>query len=158
MQMTKLLTPATNAYLLEPAPQHLHSEALEWLSDLEFYKTEIIFLTKLLDIAFLRVTSDENLKLLKALEKKVRSFREQTLDDLHQRVTEHEKHLSELDEDLFKKNKPKVDEEHHNRYKEFVAFAEEIKELKKEIFTLVEVQMKRSKQASMDVANGNSIF
>jgi hypothetical protein len=117
--MTKLLTPVTGAYLLEPAPQHLHNEALEV---------------------------------------KVRSFREQTLDDLHQKVTAHESHLSKLDEDLFKRNKPKVDEEHHNLYKEFVGFAEEIKELKKEIFTLVEMQMKRSKQASMEVENGDSIF
>lgn len=156
--MTKQLTQATGAYLLQPAPQHLHNEALEWLSDLEFYKTEISFLTKLLDIAFLRVTSDENLNQLKALERKVRSFREKTLDDLHLLITKHENHLSKLDEDVFKKKKYEIDEEHRNHYKDVVDFAEEIKELKKEIFTLVEVQMKRSKQASREVANGDSIF
>lgn len=156
--MTKLLSPTNGAYLLGPAPEHLHRESLNWLSELEFYKTEIAFLTKLLDIAFLRITSGQNLDELNVLEKKVRSFREKRLDELHNKIMRHENHLSELDEDVFKKNKPEIDEEHHSQFRDMTTFTDNIKELKKEIFALVETQLKRTKKVSRDFEDGISVF
>jgi GTPase involved in cell partitioning and DNA repair len=136
----------------------LHQEALIWLSEIEFYKTEIIFLTKLLDIAFLRVTSAGNLERMKLLEKKINDFREKTLDDLHAKVISHENQISALDEDEFQKNKSAVDEVHHGHFREIMTFKNEVRELKKEIFELVENQLKRAKKTSMHFADGNSIF
>ena len=158
MTMTKLLSPVTGAYLLEPAPDMLHQDATQWLSDLEFYKTELAFLAKILNIAFLRVSSQQQLRGLKSLENKVKLFSEHSLDKLHEQVIRHENHLSELSEDKFKKNRKAVIEEHQAQFGEMRTFSDDVRDLKKEIFAVVENQLKRTKTVTGDLENGKLVF
>src|SRR5689334_6675809 len=99
--MATLLNPASSKYLLNPAPGFLHNEVTAWLSELAFVETEIQFLSKLLNSAFLRATSKEKIIELSDLDKKVKDFKTKNLDTLKQALANHEHELSLLDLDTF---------------------------------------------------------
>ena len=142
--MTTLVAPVKTDHLLPAAPEHLHQDATEWLSDLEFCRTELSFLIKLLDKTFLRVRGTQRLDDLSILEKKVRALRAKPLKQLHDAVILHEQHLASLDLDEFSLNRQSIVEEHAKHELGVTAFMRTIKKIKKEIFDFVEAEIKTS--------------
>jgi hypothetical protein len=140
--MTILLSPATSDYLLEPAPDHLHQDATEWLSDLEFCKTELSFLNKLLDKTFLRSSATQMQNDLAALDNRVKFFRTVSLKKLHDEIINHERRLAVLDEDVFSMDRESIIKEHEKQEVAVNTFMETVKKLKKEIFAFVEQEIK----------------
>jgi hypothetical protein len=153
-KMKKLIAPAKSNFMLQVGHDYLHHETTEWLSELEFCKTELSFLTKLLDKAFLRVRGKLKVNELTEIEKKVKSFRTKTLKLLHDGIIAHEQHLGALDELTFKQDEESTREEHRKYSSAMKEFTLSIKEIKKEIFEIVETQVKLVKKVANDYEDG----
>jgi lipase chaperone LimK len=141
--MTALLSPATGDYLLMPAPEQLHQEAVEWLSDLEFYATELNFFSHLLTTTRLVAESPAVEDQLTRLEKKVDRFREKRLSPLRQSLVAFEKHLSDLDLETFHARQEPIQTEHRELNRSLREFWTDLKQLKSDLFRFVEEQMKK---------------
>jgi hypothetical protein len=142
--MSTLIESPKSDYLLQPHPSDLHNEATEWISDLEFCKTELIFLNKLLDKSFLKTKGKERLADLLAFEKKIRFFRANTLKSIHSEVIVHERHLASLDENVFAQDEQSIREEHERINTSVNAFMGTVRKIKKEIFDFVEKELFRT--------------
>jgi len=152
--MTSLLSAPTGKYLLEPAPEYLYQEATEWLSEFEFFKTELAFLSNLMNVAFLRVTTRQKLNDFNRLSAKLNLFREVFLQQLHDELIIHERHLAALDLDRFSLDKDAIHEEHQAKFARVKSFMKDIKGLKMEIFSLVEKQMRATKKITKEFEEG----
>ncbi|MCX6275453.1 MAG: hypothetical protein NTV09_09630 [Bacteroidetes bacterium] len=153
--MTHLLNPATGKYLLNPAPEHLHDEVVQWQSDIEFYNTELIFLGKLIDKAFLRITSAPKMAELKTLEEKLKSVQQETIGELRSKFIQHEHELSTLDMDIFKMRRKRVEEAHKRHWEMLNSFVGKTRQLKNEVFGFVEKQLKLSKEVKAEYESGS---
>jgi len=142
--MKSLLTPAKSTYLLEQGPDYLHQETTEWLSELEFCKTELSFLAKLLDKAFLRVSDAQKLSDLASLEKKVKAVRTLTLQTVQEEVIKYERILSRIDQDQFFMNKQSMMGQHLLNAQKVKDFMSTVRKIKAEIFKTVEQQLKQA--------------
>jgi hypothetical protein len=131
-----------NKYLHKADLNELHADTIEWLSDLEFCKTELSFLFKLLDKYFLRVRGDEKLNELFILESRVKSFRTEILKDLFEEINNHEKHLASLDENMFTNDEQSIRDEHEKYTLSIKAFMGSVKKVKKYLFDFVEIELK----------------
>lgn len=90
--MEALITPKTN-YLLEAGLEVLHHESKEWLSELDFMKSELRFFMKLLNSKVFILEKDQQRQhIFKNMDKLAGSV----LQDLEQEVKTHEKSLSTL--------------------------------------------------------------
>ncbi|MCX6290982.1 MAG: hypothetical protein NT126_04395 [Bacteroidetes bacterium] len=134
--------PADNKYLLQPSIQQLHDDANVWLSELEFYKTELSFLSKIFEKYFLRIKGNYKLIDLITLELRVKSFRSKKLADLYKDILDHENHLSDLEADLPVQDEQATREEHKKHEEDFREFTGEVKNLKREVFSFVEKELK----------------
>lgn len=143
--MTTLIERPKSDYLLMPHQADLHEDAMEWLSDLEFCKTELSFLNKLLDKSFLRVKGAQKLSELLAFEKKIRLFRSNSIKNIHDRVVHHEQRLEELDENMFAQDEQEIREDHKKINADVMTFMGNVKKIKKEIFDFVEKELKQLK-------------
>ena len=144
--MTMLLEQEKGAYLLKPPMESLHHEVTEWLSELDFCKAELAFLSKVLDKYFLRVKGSQKLSDLFVMEKKVKAFRSNALKEIHHVVIHHEQHLAALDEDKFSQDEQAIREEHRKHSERMKTFLGSIRKIKKEIFSFVEKELKQAKK------------
>lgn len=153
--MTTLISASKNDFLLQEHPVNMHEETMEWLSELEFCNTELEFLNMLLNKASLNRVSIKKLNDLDVLDKKVKLFRRKTIREINDSVTEHENHLSSLDENAFAQDAHLIKQEHTKMNMSVKAFMGTVRKVKKEIFDFVEAQMKLSKKISKDFEEGN---
>jgi hypothetical protein len=142
--MTTLLSPAKSDYLLEMDFSSLHSESIEWLSEIEFCNTELAFLEKLMNKAFLRVNNVNKLQELNALERKGKELKTQSLKKLYNEVIIHERNLASFDENMFSMNEQSLRDEHHKQKSGVADFMATFKSFKKAVFELVEEQIRQS--------------
>jgi hypothetical protein len=140
--METLLTPPDKEYLLQTGLSDLHHEATEWLSELEFCKTELTFLNKLLDKFFLKTKGSQKISELTNIEIKIKAFRNKTLKNLHQAIISHEQHLGVLDEILSEQDEESIREEHRKYDTDIKNFMNDIKKIKKELFAFVGTELK----------------
>jgi hypothetical protein len=152
--MTTLIPVPKNDFLLQEHPVNMHEETMEWLSELEFCKTELAFLSKLLNKALFNTGSIRKISELDMLDKKIKVFKEKTLKEIHDSVIRHELHLASLDENAFAQAYL-IKQEHNKKSMSVKAFMSSVKRVKKEIFDFVERQMKQSKKIAKDFEEGN---
>jgi len=152
--MNKLISNSTN-YLLKPGHDQLFLETKEWKSDLEFYKTELAFLDKLLDKTFLRITTHAETIELESLTSEIRNLVDNKLEPLFRKVLSHEKYLGTMEKETFSKSEDSLWEEQGKIGGEIYSFISEVKILKQNIFKSVEEIMRIAKNASSDFMNGN---
>lgn len=136
--MTKLITPSKNEYQLQIGLNTLHAETIEWLSEIEFGKTELSFLNKLLDKYFLRIEDTARLSALFDLDKRLKGFKLNDLKLLHKVMVMHENRLDALDENMFSQDEQMVRDEHATIKLKAEVFTDNIKKIKREIFDFVE--------------------
>ena len=154
--MTELLTPAKTDYLLpeSEAPVQHHREVTDWLSEMEFFKTELDFFSHLLDNAWLRVVRAQTTVELESLEKKMMGFTGKELPALHEALVMHEKLLAAKDLETIEKSNDQLAKDHAQLGKAMGDFTSLLKELKKELFDLVEKQLRQAKQIVLDYESG----
>src|SRR4051812_1728233 len=99
--MATLISSANNHFLLQPHPVNMHDETIEWLSEMEFCKTELIFLTRLLNKSFLKAMTKKEISSVTLLGKRTHTFYQKTWKQLYDSIVVHEKHLASLDENSF---------------------------------------------------------
>lgn len=153
--MTKLISAPTNEFLLQEHPVNMHVETTDWLSELEFCKTELSFLTNLLKKVFLNANNKKRMSEAASLEKKVKLFSEKTLKELHGSVIKHEQHLASLDENAFAQDESVIKKEHGKEKLSVIAFMGSVKKVKKEVFDFFEVQMKQTKKIISEFEEGS---
>lgn len=133
----KTLTSAKNSFLLEAPLEVLHSESLEWLEEVEFWKDEAAFFYALIIEKTKQNPSVFKTKEAKDVEKHLINVSSEKIDDLKIEVASHESFLSRLMDD------PKLDEQlYRARHKAIAskihAFEQEFKKMKRKIFLLSE--------------------
>jgi len=133
--MTTLLAPPKNDFLLQTGISELHSDVICWLDEVEFYKTEISFLIKLMNRHLLRINQSEKVNALLELEKKVKNYRTVKLSKMMLALYDLESQLSKLDESLFSQDEQLIREEHKNDADEITV---SIRKLKLEVFAFIE--------------------
>jgi len=141
--METLLAPPEK--ILQTGMDELHRETIDWVMELEFCKTELSFLGKLLDKYFLKIKGNQQLSELTKLDIKVRAFRGTTLNFLHRELVSHEKHIAELEEKKVRQQDEQIVREEHlkfdNDVKDFMRY---VKNIKNEVFRFVEKELKSS--------------
>ncbi len=90
--METLTTPKTN-YLLEAGLDVLHSESREWLSEVEFLKSELRFFMKLLNSKVFSIGKDQQRQ---HIFKNMDNLATSVIYELEHEVKSHEKNLSVL--------------------------------------------------------------
>lgn len=153
--MKKLISTAKSTYLLTEHPVNMHVETTDWLSDIEFCKTELAFLAKLQNRVFLNANNKRKINQATALDKKIKLFREKTLLKIHDSIIKHENHLASLDENAFTQDRHVIAEEHKKHKLSVNAFMGSVKKIKKEVFDFIEMQMVQSKKAIKEFEEGS---
>jgi hypothetical protein len=136
--MTTLLAPPKNDFLLQTGISELHSDVIRWLDEIEFYKTEVSFLIKLMNRHLLRINQSEKVNSLLELEKRVKNYRTLKLSKVMLALYDLESHLSRLDEVLFSQDEQMIREDHKKLKNETDEITLTIKKLKLEVFAFIE--------------------
>ncbi len=152
--MTALLSQAKNDYLLQVGIDYLQHESIEWISELDFAETELSFLSNLLNKAFLFTKDDQKINELNILEGKVLLIKNNSLKQIKDKLILHEEHLGNLEEDLKSVNEQFIREEHINNKSVIISFLDSLKDIKKEIFEIIEIQLKKNKKIMNEFEQG----
>lgn len=133
----KNITSAKNTFLLEAPLEVLHSQSLEWLEEIEFWKDEAAFFYTLIIEKTKQNPSVFKTKESKDMEKHLIYVSAEKIEDLKMEVVSHERFLSRIMDD------PKLDEQlYRARHKaiatKILAFEREFKEMKRKVFLISE--------------------
>ena len=140
----KNITSPKSTFLLEAPLEVLHSESLEWLEEVEFWKDEAAFFYSLIIEKTKKDPSAFKTKEAKDVEKHLIHVSAEKIDDLKMEVQAHERFLSKL------MDNPKLDEQlYRSRHKAITgkihAFNFEFKEMKRKIFLVAENAVPKKK-------------
>jgi len=144
----KQITSAKKAFLLEAPLEVLHTESLEWLEEIEFWKDESSFFYSLIIGKTKQNPSAFTTKASKDIEKHLIYVSAEKLDDLKIEVQAHERFLArimdniKIDEQLYRIRHKAIAEKIH-------AFETEYKEMKRTIFLTVEKAVIKKKIISV---------
>ena len=136
--MTKLLSPAKKMFLLMEHPVNMHDELTQWISELEFCKTELLFFQKLLNKYFLKISVEKKIGKFNILENKLKKFQNDKFYKIYDALIAHEHQLSDLDKDKFSTLEKLITIEHKKHKTDFVTFMNNMKVIKVEIFDFIE--------------------
>ena len=133
----KNLTSPKSTFLLEAPLEVLHSESLEWLEEVEFWKDEAAFFYTLIIEKTKENPSLSTTKEFKDVEKHLIYVSAEKIDDLRMEIQGHERFLTNLIDN------PKLNDQlYRSRHKiiteKIHAFEKEFREMKKKIFFLAE--------------------
>ncbi|MBK7854727.1 MAG: hypothetical protein IPJ79_07255 [Bacteroidetes bacterium] len=95
--MPKLLIENSNKFMLPPHPIHMHDDVVNWISELEFCKIELLFFRKLLKQSVIVTKSKKRLNAYYSLELKLKKFDEVNLKKILGDIRLHEHNLSEAE-------------------------------------------------------------
>lgn len=140
----KNLNSPKNSFLLEAPLEVLHSQSLEWLAEVEFWKDEAAFFYKIIIEKTKENPGAFRSKEAKEIEKHLIYVSAEKIDDLRLEIQTHERFLARLVEN------PKLDEQlYRSRHKAIAqkihAFEYEFKGMKKKVFLLSEKAGKKGK-------------
>ncbi|MFH6602668.1 hypothetical protein ACEZ3G_04210 [Maribacter algicola] len=124
-------------FIKETNWQELYVLTKHWKSDLLFYKDDLKFLHHLIDKYFIWITQKDNLEEVQKVGKGI-------LDDTREcesllaKVEEHLGHLASLSDDTSSKSATEFREEHQELEDAIAQFVKEVRENRKELFTITE--------------------
>ncbi|NNL08747.1 MAG: hypothetical protein HKP38_05945 [Croceitalea sp.] len=106
-----------------------------WKSDLLFYKDDLRFLHHLLDKYVIWITKEENLELVKGLQKSLHELK-LVVESLLEQIAEHQKNLGLLVTlaNIYKEKE--ANETHAQLEERFATFVKDFRENRKELFRL----------------------
>jgi hypothetical protein len=131
----KLLTSPKTVYLLEAGLEVLHEESLEWLNEITFWRDETAFFYSLI-VTRIPETLAETKKELEKIEKELISISTDELNELENKVTEHEKLLRYL-VDCREEDQSDYRQKHLELSQKIHLLEKRLKTLKKNIFGLI---------------------
>jgi hypothetical protein len=125
------------SYLLEASLEALHEESREWISEIEFWKREVSFFSKLISNKYVKSVLEGKKEIYDKASSRLKVYKENTLDELKKEVMEQEKILSEN----LKKNTSEESvyrERHKNLTDKIRNFKNEYQNIKKDFFIIME--------------------
>lgn len=137
MVMTDFRARPKAEFIKETNWQELYVLTKHWKSDLLFYKDDLKFLHHLIDKYFIWITQKDNLEEVQKVGKGI-------LDDTREcesllvKIEEHLSHLASLVEGSLENNSVEFREEHQELEDEIAKFVKEVRENRKELFTITE--------------------
>ena len=105
-------------------------------------------------MAWLRVIRAQTTVELESLEQKMMGFTGKELPDLQDALKTHERMLAAQDLEAFEKDHAELAADHAQLSKAMADFTVLLKELKKEVFVLVEKQLRLAKQIAQQYEEG----
>lgn len=108
-----------------------------WISDLEFYRDDLLFLHHLIDKYFICITKQENLDLVKELKLGLQEMTA-SVNDLLEKVSRHHVRLGFMVEDSNKKDAGIIISEHQHLEEEMKRFVKSFRKNRKETFKISE--------------------
>jgi len=127
-------------------PSSLHNETLRCISDLEFVKDEIQFLSDLIKEFTLELISSKHLEESKSIARDLSTY-EKTLEPLLKETENHKNNLQTLlDEIDIPDEEDEYQVEHNKIMHDVIAFNLKVRKLKSRIFDLIKEIMKVGKQ------------
>ena len=127
------------------SPEDMHSETVEWISELEFAKDEQLFLNNLVKHYTLQLIDNKNYEKSKKIVSAILDS-ENELITLLKKIQLHENQLDILD-DI---DQPKMEQAYKETHKELMVnmrdYLEQYRGLKKRLFKLISKVIKKEKQ------------
>lgn len=134
----KLLTSPKSMYLLDAGLDVLHSQTIEWMNEIAFWRDEAAFLYALVVKNTLKSIPVEGKETLEKIEKDLLSLTGGELDELQQIVAKHENFLGLLLENDYD-GEESYREKHRVLTVQFHDLEKRFKNLKREIFEFVKL-------------------
>ena len=130
---------------IRPKSDYLHTASWEqlyalgefWQKDLEFYQDEMRFYHDLIDKYFMWLMEDPNIEKVQTLIRQLRKMHEKGIE-LTDQVNKHQAQIEQLMENAFSHDDQKFREDHSHLEDEITEFVEELRTLKKEVFSITE--------------------
>lgn len=116
----------------------LHQESVQWLSTIEFWKTEFQFFRKLISKNFLRVTLVDKLQELEKFDKKLKHINSHELEPLDVELKKHEHYLNKLESGDSDVDDVTYRRTHTEAAQKMLAFENSMKKFKLELFQCIE--------------------
>ena len=136
----------THRYIEWISPEDMHAETVEWMSELNFAMDEQRFLNSLVKHYTLELVGDDNYAKSKELVGAILDA-ENELQIFIKEVQWHENQLEILVDDI---DQPKMEQAYKETHKELMGhmqeYLERYRDLKKRLFNLLTVVMKKDKQ------------
>jgi len=117
--------------------QELYILTDHWKSDLEFYKDDLRFLHHLIDKYIIWITKDDNLNLVKNIQKNLFEIRKKSMD-LMKEVTTHRGNLGLMVENPVQSSNPQFIEDHEALEDKMSKFVKLFRSNRKEVFSITE--------------------
>jgi hypothetical protein len=130
-----------NKYFKHASVEELHKMTRQWKSDLTFWKSESVFLYKLINKYFLQSAAVSKREHFENLLKRLNAFVDQTLATLEPELEDHEEKLAEFVKNQFALDEQALRETHQKLDHRIAEVAAHFRILKKEIFESVEKVM-----------------
>jgi hypothetical protein len=131
----KLLTAPKAKYLLEGGLEVLHSQSIEWLSEVAFWRDEAAFFHELVAEKTKKPMSLKAKDSFQKIESELVKLKTGELDELEDAVEAHEVYLDKLMQNIYK-DEESYREKHRALTYKFHITESQIKKLKKEVFKL----------------------
>lgn len=132
------------ALSLSARSQEIYVLCRHWESDLEFFRIETAFLHRLLDDYFVQLLSPERIEELKKTSQKLFEL-EKEENSVHQQIMTHMKQIELAAESVIPEDAEKLADEQATIESLLLKFINDYREVKKDMFTLVEKAMNRKK-------------
>lgn len=140
--MEAVLDPSVKASDIQLKLHGNYLETVEWLAEIEFYKTELRLLSKLLDKAFHRFHKRKEYTDLLKLDKRLKVFLFYSIKEMQQRIEDHERGFVLLDQNIFSQDDKLILERHTEFDQAMSKFKDERKKLKTELLKFSEAEWK----------------
>ncbi len=128
------------------SPEDMHSETVEWISELEFARDEQLFLNSLVKHYTIQLIDDKNYEKSKKIVGAILDS-ENELITLLKKIQLHENQLDILVDDI---DQPKMEQAYKETHKELMLnmrdYLEQYRGLKKRLFKLISAVIKKEKQ------------
>ena len=136
----------THRYIQWISPDEMHSETVEWMSELKFVRDEQQFLNSLVKHYTLQLVDGDNYRKSKEIVGAILDA-ENELQRLIKEVQLHENQLEILVDDI---DQPRMEQAYKETHGELIGkmhdYLEEYRGLKKRLFTLISTVIKKDKQ------------
>jgi hypothetical protein len=139
----EFLTQPKATYLLEASLDVLHAQSVEWLSEIAFWRDETAFIYTLVLKKTLKSLPVNAESAIEQIESELILLSSGDLDDLEKAVEQHEIFLGDLLESKYLSER-NYRGKHEQLMLKFCEFERRFKDLKREVFQLVERSSKTS--------------
>lgn len=117
--------------------QELYILTDHWKSDLDFYKDDLRFLHHLIDKYFIWITKDDNLKMVKDIEKNLFEIKKKSVDLMEELII-HQGNLGLMVENPVQSSNPQFLKDHEILEEKVANFVKLFRSNRKEVFNITE--------------------